>query len=156
MIAQDLCIPEMISSTLSVAQEFIEPMTLCFLYSIPMAYWNIGASVEVNVKEIDGWSNDFCHKVQANRGSHTNSRKFSLIETVISYSRYSIKSERSLDHCNLIQMERRSSYFLPRHVHLSLWNARLICNKLLVLCSQIYTNDTDIFVITETWLNNNG
>ena len=53
---------------------------------------------------------------------------------------------------NLVKVSRISSYDQDRNLSVGLWNARSINNKIAVVCGNILENQTDVFVVTETWI----
>ncbi|KAK6171786.1 hypothetical protein SNE40_018216 [Patella caerulea] len=57
---------------------------------------------------------------------------------------------------NLVTIKYSSCYHFPSNTQLSVWNARSVCNKLPSICSSIFSQKTDIFIITETWLSENA
>jgi hypothetical protein len=75
------------------------------------------------------------------------------IETQISSRSLPTRLKRGVNKDNLIQINRVSSYQCSRNISISLWNARSVNNKISAVCSSIIEHGTDVFVITETWLN---
>ena len=64
---------------------------------------------------------------------------------VVNGSRRHDPTTRVVNHSNLHQIDRLSSYFLPRRLSLSLWNARSVVEKLPEVSASILSNETDIF-----------
>ena len=53
----------------------------------------------------------------------------------------------------LTDISRLSSYHFKRLLNISVWNARSMVSKTGSICDNIIANNTDIFVITESWIN---
>ena len=80
-------------------------------------------------------------------------RPYQPIQTVPSYLPRETSKSRGCDVRNLIKIQKTSDYDLGKNISFSLWNARSIQNKLPSVCDAICDNKTDIFVVTETWMN---
>ena len=61
--------------------------------------------------------------------------------------------EPGVNKSNLVYINCISSYLWPRNISIGLWNARSVNNKISTVCSSILENGTDVFAVTETWMN---
>ena len=100
---------------------------------------------------------DQCGIVASSPGANArNHVTISPIQTVLSKRRkHEPVSSRNVDFTNLIRIPGVSSYFHQRDLRIALWNARSLCNNLPDICASILSQETDIFLLTETWLSSN-
>ena len=53
---------------------------------------------------------------------------------------------------SLVKIIRQPNYALNQCLNFSLWNARSLVNKISAVCDSIMSNQTDICILTESWV----
>lgn len=95
---------------------------------------------------------------KAHRGKRAGTKRMYKIMTVIDkFDRLTWQcKKRQGDHQKpcLTVVKRTSDYNLRSCLNLSLWNARSMMNKITSICDCILSNKIDIFIITESWIEN--
>ena len=82
------------------------------------------------------------------RGGSKNRRHIPVIMNV--FSRTTSLNSRA---CALVPIRCQSTYFLKQCLNFTLWNARSMTEKLAPVIDSIVVNRTDIFIVTESWAN---
>lgn len=81
--------------------------------------------------------------------------KISVVVDVFERSETPVHIDRhvTVDRKNLLRIPCISSHCFGSGLNVTLWNARSMVNKIPSICDAVHVNKTDLFIITESWIN---